>query len=81
MTNSEIKYKAKQVLARAMKVDVGELSDDISQADLSDWDSVRHMNVVIGLENEFNIEFKDSDLPKLVSLPLMVEAIERQLAE
>ena len=65
------------VLARALKTDPKTIDDNASQMDLTDWDSVRHMNVVIGLENEFGIEFGDDQLANLTSLPLLVEAIQK----
>jgi acyl carrier protein len=77
MNQEEIRNRAKIVLAKVLKTEISTITDDISQTSLSDWDSLRHMNVVIGLENEFNMEFEDSELPKLTSLPLMVAAIER----
>jgi len=77
MTKEEIKSRARLALAKALKVDPQTISDNASQMDLSGWDSVRHMNVVLALENDFGIEFADVDLPKLTSLPIMVAAIER----
>ena len=38
------------------------------------------MNVVLALENDFNIEFTDAELPTLTSLPMLVGAIEKHLA-
>ena len=77
MTKEEIKDRARAALARALKVDPKTIGDDASQMDLSGWDSVRHMNVVLALENDFGIEFEDAELPTLTSLPLLVAAIEK----
>ena len=49
MTKDEIRDRARAVLARALKVDPETIADNASQMDLSEWDSVRHMNVVLGL--------------------------------
>jgi acyl carrier protein len=80
MTKEEIKTRARAALARALKVAPETIADDASQMDLSQWDSVRHMNVVLALENDFDIEFNDAELPTLTSLPLMVAAIEKHTA-
>jgi acyl carrier protein len=77
ISDQEIKDRAKAVLAKTMKVNPNDLKDDIAQQDISEWDSVHHMNVVVGLENEFDIEFLDSDLPTLTSIPAIVAAIQR----
>jgi acyl carrier protein len=77
MTKDEIKARVRAVLARALKADPETIADNASQMDLSAWDSVRHMNVVLALENDFGIEFEDAELQTLTSLPLMVAAIEK----
>jgi acyl carrier protein len=77
MTKDEITARARTVLAAALKVDPAAIASNASQTDLSNWDSVRHMNVVLALENEFDIQFDDSELPTLTSLPLLVAAVEK----
>ena len=77
MTKDEIKARARAALAKALKVAPETIADNASQMDLSEWDSVRHMNVVLALENDFGIEFEDAELPTLTSLPLLVTAIEK----
>ena len=80
MTKDEIKTRARAALARALKVAPETITDNASQEDLSAWDSVRHMNVVLALENDFDIEFDDEELPKMTSLNALVAAIERHVA-
>jgi len=80
MTKEEIRIRARAALAKALKTDPAAITDHASQMDLSDWDSVRHMNVVLALENDFGIEFTDAELPTLTSLPLLVAAIEKHTA-
>ena len=80
MTKEEIRTRARAVLANTLKVNPDAISDNASQLDLSEWDSVRHMNVVLGLENDFDIEFEDAELPKLTSLPMLIEAVEKHTA-
>lgn len=77
MTKDEIRDRARTVLAKALKADPEAIADNASQMELSAWDSVRHMNVVLALENDFGIEFEDAELQGLTSLPLLVAAIEK----
>lgn len=75
MSKDEIKTKVRAILARTLKVDSAVISDHSSQVDLSEWDSVRHMNVVLATENEFEIQFDDAELPNLTTLALLVDAV------
>ena len=80
MTKDDIKTRVRAVLAKALKANPDAISDTASQMDLSEWDSVRHMNVILALENDFGIEFTDAELPTLTSVPLMVASIEKHIA-
>jgi acyl carrier protein len=80
MSTDETTERVRAILARALKIDVKSIPHDASQTNLSEWDSVRHMNVVIGLENEFEIEFDDAELPGLTSVPLLVAAVQKHAA-
>ncbi len=79
MNQDEIKQRVRGVVANALKVDPASIQDNTSQMNLSDWDSVRHMNVILALENEFDIQFEDNELPKLTSLPVIVTVVERHI--
>lgn len=79
MNKEEINQRVRAVLANALKVDPGAISETASQTDLSQWDSVRHMNVVLAVENDFDIQFDDAELPKLTSLPFIVAAVEKHV--
>ena len=78
--NDEIKQRVRATLARTLKVSPETIQDDASQMELASWDSVRHMNVVLALENDFDIQFEDSELPKLTSFALLVAAIQKHTA-
>ena len=80
MTKDDIKTRVRVVLAKALKTDPATITDNATQMDLSEWGSVRHMNVILALENDFGIEFEDAELPTLTSLPLMVATIEKHIA-
>ena len=37
---------------------------------------VKHMNLVVALEEEFNIHFEDAEIPSLVNFKIIVATIE-----
>ena len=80
MNKDDIRNRVREALARVLKADPNTIADNASQMELSEWDSVRHMNVVLALENDFGIEFEDAELQTLTSLPLLVAAIEKHAA-
>jgi len=58
--------------------------DNISENDsfetISTWDSVRHLRLVLAIEETFGITFDAAEIPELISVPAIEAAIaSRQL--
>lgn len=79
MSSESITDRTRKILGSVLGIDPAQISDDASTLNLGAWDSLRHMNVILGLENEFGIEFDDEEIQKLASLGLLVEAISKHL--
>ena len=45
-----------------------EISDEMSAADIPEWDSLMHIQLIVGIEKEFGIKFKNSEIAKLKSI-------------
>ena len=73
------------VLARVQEVFRAELDDedlvialDTTQFDLSAWDSLAHIRLVSGIENEFDIQFNLTEIEEITSVRQFVELIEER---
>jgi acyl carrier protein len=44
---------------------------DASPDTIENWDSVRHMNLVLALEEEFDFEFTDDQVVEIISYALI----------
>ena len=55
-------------VALALGVDVSSLSIDLSKKDISEWDSLGHLKLLLGLEEEFEIQFSMEEAGTLSSL-------------
>ena len=64
---SEIENKVKDVIKRTFNVDI-KISESTSPSDISGWDSFGHLNLILELEENFNIKFSDEDMLKLDSV-------------
>jgi len=56
-----------QVLSSILNVGRESLSPQSSRDSLDEWDSIKHMYVVLALEEEFRIEFSDDEIANLVA--------------
>ena len=44
---------------------------------VAEWDSLRHMELIIALEQEFDVLFETDELAEILSVTLIVEALAR----
>ena len=61
----------KQVMATMLKVDVSVIDADSSMDNISNWDSLRHMNLILALEEEFKVVIPDEDAGNITSYALI----------
>ena len=51
------------------------LQDSTTAADIEDWDSLMQINLIVAIEEEFQIKFKLSEVEKLRNVGYMIDAI------
>ena len=51
---------------------------DTSQKNLKAWDSLAHIRLISGIENEFDIQFNLAEIEQLTSVTQLVRAIEER---
>ena len=53
----ENELKLKQVIANSFSIPVDSINDDTSVDTVEEWDSLKHLGLVITLEQEFGVYF------------------------
>jgi acyl carrier protein len=53
---------------------------DLSRLDEPRWNSLKHMEFLVGLEQEFGVRFDGADATDMTSIPEVVERIGSKLA-
>ena len=70
--------KLKDVLAKTFNVDVNSIVEDASPDTIENWDSLRHMNLVLALEEEFDVELTDDQVVEILSYKLIKIVLQEQ---
>ena len=69
----------KQVMATLLTVDVSAIGEEASMDTIPTWDSLRHMNLVLALEEEFKVAIPDEDAGNITSYKLIKLVLEELL--
>ncbi len=72
--------KLKAVISAVLNVDIGSIGPDSSRDTIESWDSLRHLNLILALEEEFGVTLPDEDGANATSYQLLVIVL-RELLE
>jgi len=74
--NSE---KVLSLMAIAFNVERALLNEDTSQKNLSAWDSLRHLNLIVALEDEFEVSFEPEQIAMMTSFAVIIEELKNSI--
>ena len=58
-------------------LDLDSISDDDSVETIKTWDSVRHLNLILAIEERFGLTFEADEIPDLISVRAISDALDR----
>ncbi len=64
-----------QIMAQILQVPKETIGQDSSPETIDRWDSLKHMQLIMALEDEFEIQFPDEAIPELLSVRLIEEKL------
>ena len=67
--------KVFEIVARIMGAPPAEVSEDSSPQTLPKWDSLRHMKLILALEETLDIQFSDADISMMKDVRSIMERI------
>lgn len=59
--------KIKQILAEVFEIDVNAINENSDSSNIENWDSLNHMNLIVTLEEEFEVEIDEDEISNLMS--------------
>lgn len=71
----DIKQRIVGTIAVVFDLDNANIPDNASPDLIEKWDSVNHMNLILALEEEFNIRFSDDELTQLDNINIIHDVV------
>lgn len=70
---NEIDIKLEKLLKETFQID--KISLDYSMDDIPEWDSFKHIELIIAIEEKFKIQLEYTDTTEMVSIPIIKSKI------
>ena len=71
--------KLTKIMSQILSVPESEITPKSSPDDLPTWDSLNHMNLVLAIEQSFNISVDDEEIIQMLSYEIIIETIKEKL--
>ena len=65
----------RQIIADILFMSLEEISPDASQDSVKNWDSLQQLNLVLALEQTFNVRFKPEEFNVMTSVEKIIEQL------
>jgi len=73
-----VEDRIKNVMLAVFEIPVDQIKDNSSADTIESWDSLKHMNLVVALEEEFEIELTDDEIIEMMNYKLIIEVIKNK---
>jgi acyl carrier protein len=70
-----VSERLRGVMAAVFGIDMASLKSDASTSTIAEWDSVRHLQLMLAIEEEFGVQFDTDELVSLRTLSLIEERV------
>lgn len=76
MDRTEIYEKLNEIFRDVFDDDTIVVTDSTTSNDIEDWDSLEHINLVVAIEEEFNMKFTVGEVSSMKNVGEMVDLIQ-----
>ena len=64
--------KVKEIMSSIFDINVSLINENSSPDNIEKWDSLRHMNLVTSLEEEFSVRFSAEQISEMLNFKLVI---------
>ena len=80
MSSSATLQKLSEIMEDTFDVEDIKIDENTTAEDIEEWDSLSHIRLVVAVEREFGIKFKNSELEGLMKVGDFVKLIDSKLS-
>ncbi len=73
--------KIQEIFSEVLKLQIEEVTDELSYVEYDPWDSVTHMKIIAKIEQAFDLEFEMKDIVAMETVAKVKEIVTKQIRE
>ena len=76
---TDLDTRLEKILKEVFQIE--EVNLNFSMDEIPEWDSFKHYELIVAVENEFKIKLEDADTIEITSIPIIKSKISKYLNE
>lgn len=76
-----VRQKVLNIAADVLSTPSGSLTETSSPKTIENWDSIRHLNLVLALEDRFALQFAPEEMEQMDTIGQITSLVEAKLGE
>lgn len=73
--------RLRMLFSSVFQIPADYVPEAVSMDSFSEWDSLKHLTLILALEKEFDIRFSEDEFPKLDSFSSVLSLVRSKFAE
>jgi acyl carrier protein len=70
-----------KIISNVIDVPPSDLNEDSSPSSVNGWESMKHINLILAIEEEFDLQFDDEQIAEMQSVKTIAKTVESLLNE
>ena len=75
----DIDLQVKTIFSNLFSIEPSKIHSKLSAADVDQWDSLQHLNLVVAIEEEFGISIDAEQITEMLTYELIISLIKENL--
>jgi len=76
-----LEKKLFKLISQILEVPLENINRDSSPDTIMGWDSLKHINLVLAIEQDFNVQFKEQQIVEMLNVDLIIEILREHKIE
>jgi acyl carrier protein len=73
--------RIREIMSILFEVPIEKLQGSFKQSEIENWDSLRHLNLIIELESEYDVSFEPEEISEMIDFQKVVEHLSLKLGK
>ena len=73
-----MRNKLISIISDVLEIDQAEIDEDFEQSHAENWDSLNHLNLIISIEEQFDVSFEPEEIATMTSLKKIEEKLKEK---